>query len=93
MKTLDEIVRYEELKNFVTDQGIEIPDDLHTRKREVEKRELDPEEQRAHKLCLLAMAQRDYPDIGVSQAEIVAEINRQDLEEQQIDELLKSQEG
>jgi len=80
-KTTDEIIRYYELVDFVRSQGIEIPEDLHEKKRE--KPEQTPEERRDMKLFLLATAHVDYENIEVTEAEIQAKIVKHRAENKQ----------
>lgn len=73
MKTADEIIRYEQLLSFVKEKGIEIPADLHTKKRV--QHAPTPEERKSTKLFLLSSARADYADIEVTEAEIQAEVS------------------
>jgi len=81
-KTADEVLRYLELSGWVKKQGLEIPDDLHEKKREPEK-EPTLEERRSTKLFLLAMAARQYADIEISDEEIQAEADKLRREDEQ----------
>ncbi len=88
MKTFEEIIRYHELKQWACDQGLKIPEDLHSKPRE--KEEVPPEGRREAKLHLLAIARADYPEFDISEEEIQAEVERQACQDAEIDAMLKT---
>lgn len=83
-----ELLRYEELRAWVKDQGLEIPDDLHTTKRKRE--EPTEEERRDTKLFLMATAINDYGDIDVTDEEVQAKAEEMRKEDAMADAILKA---
>lgn len=67
-KAFDERIRYSELKSWVKDQGLEVPDDLHEKVRE--RKEPTEEERKDTKIFLMAHAIADYGDIEVTDEEV-----------------------
>jgi hypothetical protein len=88
-KASGEVMRYEELLMFVKEQGVEVPEDLHEKKRE-SKPEPTLEERRDTKLFLLAEAQRSYGDIEIDHEEVVAEAKKMDSQDKQAEAFVKA---
>ena len=74
LETSKEFLRYCELSNWIKEQGVQVPDDLHeTRK---ERREPTLEERKDTKLMFLSVAYSEYGDIEVTKEEIQQRIEQ-----------------
>lgn len=71
MKYSTSVLRYFELFDFVTEQGIEVPKDLHGREDFADNEDADNEARRKElKTMLIAMLQTNFADIEVTDSEI-----------------------
>ena len=91
-KASDERIRYIELKEWVKDQGLEVPDDLHEKKR-AEPEEKTDEEKKDSKLFLLGIAEIDYPEITVTDEEVQARIKKMREQDALADSILEQFDG
>ena len=65
---IQEVCRYQELRSWVTKQGMTPPDDLHEIKRDTTPP--TPQEKREHKAYLLAVLESSYSNVTVTREEI-----------------------
>lgn len=78
VRAADELIRYYELLDFVKRQGLQVPDDLHSKEHRQARCEEQntPEARKRTKLFMLASARVDYEDVVLTEDEIEQEVRR-----------------